>query len=275
MLQHQDVQRKSHEASSASNTLSIIAVVAVALNLRPALAALGPVLDRIEAGSGLTSTGAGALTTLPVFLMGLGALAGSSLQQSIGDRRGIALGVAIIALACISRLLWFSSAGLLASAAVCGLGIAAVQALMPGFIKRVFPLDAGRVMGLYSTGIMGGATMAAATAAGLSRFVGWEAMLGLWGLPALLALVLWKGASSSDACVKQTASRQTVGRSPLKSGKAWLLLIFFGVGTGAYTLVLAWLPPFYIQLGRSEDIAGYMLAGLTLMEVVAGLAVSA
>jgi len=275
VLQHQDVQRKSHEASSASNTLSIIAVVAVALNLRPALAALGPVLDRIEAGSGLTSTGAGALTTLPVFLMGLGALAGSSLQQSIGDRRGIALGVAIIALACISRLLWFSSAGLLASAAVCGLGIAAVQALMPGFIKRVFPLDAGRVMGLYSTGIMGGATMAAATAAGLSRFVGWEAMLGLWGLPALLALVLWKGASSSDACVKQTASRQTVGRSPLKSGKAWLLLIFFGVGTGAYTLVLAWLPPFYIQLGRSEDIAGYMLAGLTLMEVVAGLAVSA
>lgn len=275
MLQHQDVQRKSYETSSASNTLSIIAVVAVALNLRPALAALGPVLDRIEEASDLTSTGAGALTTLPVFLMGLGALAGSSLQQWIGDRRGIALGVAIIALACIARLFWFSSAGLLASAAACGLGIAAVQALMPGFIKRVFPYDVGRVMGLYSTGIMGGATLAAATAAGLSRFVGWEAMLGLWGLPALFALVVWQGASSSDASAQRTVSGQPIGRSPSRSGKAWLLLIFFGVGTGAYTLVLAWLPPFYVQLGRSEDIAGYMLAGLTLMEVVAGLAVSA
>ncbi|MFB4385003.1 MULTISPECIES: MFS transporter [unclassified Agrobacterium] len=258
-----------------SNTLAIIAVVAVALNLRPALAALGPVLDRIEAASGLTSTGAGALTTLPVFLMGLGALAGSSLQRWVGEGRGIAFGVAIIALACVARLFWFSSAGLLASAAASGLGIAAVQALMPGFIKRVFPLDAGRIMGLYSTGIMGGATLAAATAAGLSRFVGWEAMLGLWGLPALLALVLWQGTSSSYTSVRRTVFRQAVGRPPSRSGRAWLLLVFFGVGTGAYTLVLAWLPPFYVQLGRSEDVAGYVLAGLTLMEVIAGLAVSA
>lgn len=53
------------------------------------------------------------------------------------------------------------------------------------------------------------------------------------------------------------------------------MLAFFGVGTGAYTLVLAWLPPFYVQLARSEDIAGYLLAGLTLVEVPAGPAVSA
>jgi MFS transporter, CP family, cyanate transporter len=259
---------------TTSNTFATIAVVAVALNLRPALAALGPVLDRIEAGSGLTSTGAGALTTLPVFLMGLGALAGTFLHRWTGEGRGIAFGVAIIALSCIARLFWFSGAGLLASAAACGLGIATVQTLMPGFIKRVFPSNAGRVMGLYSSGIMGGATIAAATAAGLSHFVGWEAMLGLWALPALLALVLWQGASSADASVQRMVYRQAVGRPPLRSGTAWLLLIFFGIGTGAYTLVLAWLPPFYIQLGRSEDIAGYMLAGLTLMEVIAGLAVS-
>lgn len=220
MLQHQDAQHNRYEPSSASNTLSIIAVVTVALNLRPALAALGPVLGRIEAASGLTSTGAGALTTLPVFLMGLGALAGSSLQQWIGDRRGIALGVAIIALACIARLFCFSSAALLTSAAACGLGIAAVQALMPGFIKRVFPAGAGRVMGLYSTGIMGGATLAAATAAGLSRYVGWEAMLALWGLPALFALVLWQGASSSDASAQRTESSQAIGRYPSQSGKS-------------------------------------------------------
>ena len=275
MLPFQGALRETCRPASSSKVLLIIAVVAIALNLRPSLATIGPVLDRIEAATGMTSVGAGLLTTLPVFLMGLGALVASSLRQRLGERCGIAVGVAIIALACAARFLWFSSAGLLASAAACGLGIAAVQALMPGFIKRVFPSNAGRVMGLYSTAIMGGATLAAATAAGLSRFVGWEAMLGLWGLPALFALVLWQGASSSDASAQRTVSGQPIGRSPSRSGKAWLLLIFFGVGTGAYTLVLAWLPPFYVQLGRSEDIAGYMLAGLTLMEVVAGLAVSA
>lgn len=52
-------------------------------------------------------------------------------------------------------------------------------------------------------------------------------------------------------------------------------MLFFGVGTGAYTLVLAWLPPLYIQAGWSARSSGYMLAWLTLTEVVAGFAVSA
>lgn len=144
MLPFQGALRETCRLASSSKVLLIIAVVAIALNLRPALATIGPVLDRIEATTGLTSVGAGLLTTLPVFLMGLGALAGSSMQRWIGEGRGIAFGVATIALACIARLFWFSIAGLLASAAACGLGIAAVQALMPGFIKRVFPSDARR-----------------------------------------------------------------------------------------------------------------------------------
>ncbi|AYM80328.1 Major facilitator superfamily MFS_1 [Agrobacterium tumefaciens str. Kerr 14] len=269
------MQRESARRTSDSTVLTIIAILAVALNLRPALAAIGPVLDRIEAATGLTSTSAGLLTTLPVFLMGLGALAASSLQTRAGERRGIVLGVVIIALSCLARYVWPSNYGLLASAAACGIGIAIVQALMPGFVKRVFALDAGRIMGLYSTGIMGGATLAAATAAGLSRHLGWEMMLGLWGVPALLALVLWQAASSSDPSRQRAATDKTSSRSPSRSGRAWLLLIFFGVGTGAYTLVLAWLPPFYIELGRTEDTAGYLRAGLTLIEVLAGLIVSA
>ncbi|TWI52704.1 CP family cyanate transporter-like MFS transporter [Pseudomonas duriflava] len=52
-------------------------------------------------------------------------------------------------------------------------------------------------------------------------------------------------------------------------------MIFFGIGTGAYTLVLAWLPPFYTQLGWSAAHSGLLLGGLTLTEVVAGLAISA
>jgi cyanate permease len=46
---------------------------------------------------------------------------------------------------------------------------------------------------------LGGATPAAATSAGLSRLLGWETMLELWGVPALLALVLWHTSSASEA----------------------------------------------------------------------------
>ncbi|WP_010115380.1 MFS transporter, partial [Burkholderia oklahomensis] len=44
--------------------------------------------------------------------------------------------------------------------------------------------------------------------------------------------------------------------------------------TGAYTLVLAWLPPYYVSLGWSPEAAGGLLGGVTLAEVVAGLTVS-
>lgn len=252
----------------------MIAVMAVALNLRPALAAVGPVLDRIAAASGLTSTGAGLLTTLPVFLMGLGALAAAPIRRRLGERRGVALGVAVIAMACAVRPLWPNSAALLASAAAAGVGIAMVQALAPGFIKRVFRDRAGRVMGLYSTAIMGGAALAAASAAGLSRTAGWAMMLGLWALPAALALIVWLRTAPRDEHQGDTAS-DTPEPPPWRSRRAWLLMLFFGVGTAAYALVLAWLPPFYVGLGRSEAVAGYLLSGLTVMEVVAGLAVSA
>jgi CP family cyanate transporter-like MFS transporter len=51
--------------------------------------------------------------------------------------------------------------------------------------------------------------------------------------------------------------------------------LFFGIATGAYTLVLAWLPPFYMRLGWPPAAAGGLLGGITLAEVAAGLAVSA
>ncbi|WP_250162683.1 hypothetical protein [Psychrobacter sp. WY6] len=49
---------------------------------------------------------------------------------------------------------------------------------------------------------------------------------------------------------------------------------FFGIGTGAYTLVLAWLPLSYTQLGWSRDASGALLSILTVAEVVSGILIS-
>lgn len=66
MLPFQGALRENCRPASSSKVLLVIAVVAIALNLRPSLATIGPVLDRIEAATGMTSVGAGLLTTLPV-----------------------------------------------------------------------------------------------------------------------------------------------------------------------------------------------------------------
>ncbi|MBK1665222.1 MFS transporter [Rhodospirillum rubrum] len=252
--------------------LALVVIVLLALNLRPVMAGLGPLLDIIEHATGISSAGAGMLTTLPIFLMGLGAFAGRRIRRLFGERRGGALGIALVALACASRLAWNDKTGMFLTAATAGLGIAIVQGLVPGIIKQWFGAATGRAMGLYTTGIMGGAALAAATAAGLSRLIGWQATLAIWSLPALFALVCWLVVPAPETPARP--NQDHTHKSFWRSRRAWLLMLFFGIGTGAYTLVLAWLPPFYMGLGQSRDMSGYLLAGLTLAEVVAGLGVS-
>ncbi|WP_215403153.1 MFS transporter [Janthinobacterium sp. JC611] len=257
-------------SSSASPALLVAAIILLGLNLRPILAAIGPLLDSIQASTGLGNADAGLLTTVPVFAMGVCALLGAQLQRRLGVARGIAIGIAIIAAACALRWPWHGSGGLIATAALGGLGIALVQALLPAFIKRHFPARAGQLMGFYTTGIMGGAAIAAASASPLAQSWGWQALLALWALPAVAAALLWRRAAASRADVASG-----VGASlPVGSGRAWLLMVFFGIGTGAYTLVLAWLPPFYTELGWSAADSGLLLGGLTLVEVLAGLVIS-
>ncbi|MTD26746.1 MFS transporter [Erwinia sorbitola] len=250
--------------------LPLIALLLLGLNLRPVLALPGPLLASIQHDTSLSSSAAGLLSMLPVMAMGLCALAGGYLQRWPGTFRGVLLGALIIAAACMVRGIWWQPAGLIATALLAGIGIALVQALLPGWIKQHYPQQSSRLMGLYTTAIMGGAALAAASAAPLATAAGWQNTLALWSLPALLAAVLW------SRCGNRATDRQiTAVDVPPLNRRAWLLMFYFGIGTGAYTLVLAWLPPFFVQEGWSPQQGGYLLAGLTLTEVVSGLLVAA
>ncbi len=265
--------QKKLSSPRSSAILLMITLLVLGLNLRPVLAAVGPLLDLIENATGLSSTQASLLTTLPVLLMGVFALCAPFVKNTIGIDAGIRMGAVFIALACLSRMVLTDRLGLIASAAVAGVGIALIQALIPAVIKREFGIHAGRAIGLYTTAIMGGAVLAAASAAPMAALMGWNNALAFWAVPAIVAVVLWTmlTRTSSDHGEKPAVSRS---HRFWQRRRAWTLMIYFGIGTGAYTLVLAWLPSFYVTLGETRQTAGMMLAGLTLTEVAAGLAVS-
>jgi CP family cyanate transporter-like MFS transporter len=288
------------DSSSLRNTdqLGLIAVIVLlGLNLRPVLASVGPVLDQIQAATGLGHTGAGMLTTLPVLAMGLGALAGNRLYSLLGTIVGIRTGIILIALACAARAWANDAAGLILTALAAGAGIACVQTLLPAFIREHFREGASRAMGIYSTAIMGGAAVAAAATPWLAAHDNWPHALASWGLPAAIAAAIWwrmlpRRASSAGTQTNtqieskdslttnsRTASHPETPTSAkaatVSPSRAWLLMSFFGVGTAAYTLVLAWLPPFYTALGWTSAQSGLLLGAVTLMEVTAGLLVSA
>ncbi|TES67683.1 MFS transporter [Burkholderia cepacia] len=252
----------------------LAAIVLVGLNLRPALAAVGPLLDMIQRATGIGDGAASLLTTIPILLMGLGALSARRLQRVTGIAGGVWLGVALIGLACVSRIGAQHAWLLLASACCAGVGIAMVQALLPGFVKAHFATRIGGAMGVYSTSIMGGAVLASVVAPFAAARWGWLAALAGWALPAAMAALAWPLASRGGNTLAAGPATATHAR-PSRSPRAWRLALFFGIATGAYTLVLAWLPPYYMRLGWSPTAAGSLLGGVTLAEVVAGLTISA
>lgn len=260
--------------SLPATLLPTIAILGLALNLRPVMAGVGPLLDQIGAATGLSSTQASLLTAIPVAVIGLCALSGRRLRAWFGERNGTTLGVACIALACLARLAWPSSTGLIATAVLAGIGVALVQVLLPVFIKRRYGGGAGAMLGLYSTGIMGGAAIAAASAAPGADRLGLGGALGLWAVPALIALPLWIAATGRPERRGPAPAGAARPLSLWRRARAWELLVFFGIGTGAYTLVLAWLPAYYTSLGWTPADAGYLLGALTMTEVLAGLLVS-
>ncbi|MBY4865532.1 MFS transporter [Burkholderia sp. Bp9017] len=254
----------------------LAAIVLVGLNLRPALAAIGPLLDMIQRATGIGDGAASLLTTIPILLMGLGALSARRLQHATGISGGVWLGVALIGFACVSRIGARHAWLLLASACCAGIGIAMVQALLPGFVKAHFATRIGGAMGVYSTSIMGGAVLASVVAPFAAARWGWLAALAGWALPAAIAAIAWPLASrGGDAAAFGAAATPATHARPSRSPRAWRLAAFFGIATGAYTLVLAWLPPYYMRLGWSPTAAGTLLGGVTLAEVVAGLTISA
>lgn len=250
----------------------LFAVIAfiVGLNLRPILASVGPLFSVLQREAGLTATQFSLLTTLPVAMMGLAALCGPWLLARVGAIRGIMLGLFILLAACLLRGFSASPENLMGTALLGGASIGMIQALMPALVKKEYTQTASTIMSLFSTGIMAGAAVAAASAEPLFSWLTLKPALAMAGLLALLALIMWLTLVKHPQGEKP--ARETV---TLSSSRTALLLLFFGVGTGAYTLVLAWLPPLYIQAGWTARSSGYMLAWLTLTEVVAGFVVSA
>lgn len=251
----------------------MLGIILVALNLRPSMAAVGPLLSAIRGDVPLSFSLAALLTLLPVMAMGLAMFFGMAVSQRLGEQRTVLLSLLIIGVATLSRLFLDSAGGLIASAVLAGIGIALIQALMPALIKSRFPDNVALCMGLYVTSIMGGAALAASFAPWVMVETGnWRAGLAVWAVLALLAIPVWWTTRATSPDTIRTVVRKEFF---FTNSRAWLLAIFFGLGTASYTCVLAWLAPYYVEKGWSEQNAGLMLGFLTAMEVISGLVVPA
>lgn len=259
------------QASSRGRSAALLLlVVAVTLNLRPILTSIGPLLEEIRLGTGIGYQQAALLTALPVLCMGLVPLLQPWLRRWLSEQGGLLLGLGAIGLACFWRLLLGSGPALIGSAVLAGLGVAFVQALMPGLVNRWFARRLVLAMGVYSAALMSGGGLAAVLGPRVAEHFGhWQAGLGVWLLPVLVALLLLGlvGPKLEAAAGTDTSG----GGHFFGSRRAWLLAIYFGLINGGYTSMVAWLPAYYQEVGGSARGGGELVGLMTIFQVLGAL----
>ncbi|RKF46223.1 cyanate transporter [Paraburkholderia fungorum] len=280
MNSHSSATPARTDASHASHALTwrdalwLGVIVVIGINLRPLLTSISPLMTTIRTATGLSFYGASLLTSLPVLAMGIGAFGAGALTRTIGETRGVALGLLAIALACGARWTTASGAALLLSAALAGVGVAAIQALLPAVMKQRFHTRVPLAMGVFSASIMGGGGLGARLSPWVSNAFGsWHAGLAVWAIPALIALLCWLALNLQPS---SGATAQPVGANPVtlplwRKRRAWTLGLYFGIVNGGYTTLVAWLPAFYQQRGVSVTDSGSLLASMTVFQAAAAL----
>ncbi|ANS80373.1 Cyanate MFS transporter [Serinicoccus hydrothermalis] len=253
--------------------LALVAVALVAVNLRPGATSIGPVLAELEAGIGLTPTVAGVLSALPGLCFGaLGALA-VPLSRRCGVTGSILLGLVVVVAGLLLRVLTGSTVLFVALSGLALGGMAVGNVLVPAWIKRQ-PADRVRLMTVYGTGLTVGGASGAALAAPVAAVAGdggWRPSLGLWGLTAVSALLVWLLVARRE---RGTAPAQDGGGSAgrlLRSPTAVALTAMFGVQSMNAYVQFGWLPEIYRDAGLSAPAAGLLTALLTGLGVVGGL----
>jgi CP family cyanate transporter-like MFS transporter len=250
--------------------LLVTGIVALSLNLRPAVVAVGPLTGQISRSTSLGASAVSLLTTLPVLCFGVFAAVSPALGRRLGLERALGLAILVL-LAGIALRSVPSVAALFIGSAVAGTGIAISNVLLPAIIKRDFPDHLGPMMAVYSVMLNGGAALAAGVTVplGAALHTDWRSTLALWGLLAAAAALLWTPRAIRARVTDDTAERSTP-MSLWRSRLAWAVAGFMGLQSLQYYAVIAWLPTLLQDAGMSESGAGAMVALMS----VAGIAAS-
>lgn len=260
-----------------SQLIVLLGIVAVAINLRPAVASVSPLLETIQSELTVSYTTLSLLTTIPTLCMGVFALTAPIVTTAIGRIRGIYWGLVLITGATAVRLGSRNVLVLYGSTVLVGVGIAITQALLPSIVAKYFLDRESFVTGLYTASLTLGTLMAAMFTAPIAEFMNsWPAALAVWALLGGIGLTMW---SASRRSLPETpASPDTLigpARTPWRDQWAWVITVFFGASSAAFFFVLTWLAPRYVALGWTESRAGLLLGAFILFQLGGNLGVSA
>ena len=244
----------------------------VALNLRPAVTSVGPLLAEIVQFLGFDRTDAAILTTLPVLCFGMIGPVAPMLGRRFGAENVIFAALIAVAIGCAMRLVP-TAAMLYASGVVVGVAIGLMNVLLPGIVKRDFPLRVGAVTGFYTMMLCVGAAGAAALAPQVEIVfdTAWPMALAVWGILAIIAVPAWAPLRAHFHSLPQAAVTET--RNLWTNALAWQVTIYLGLASSLAYSVFGWGAKILQDRGMDVPASGLML-GLSILVQGAGAQVA-
>ncbi|QCX81741.1 Inner membrane transport protein YeaN [Streptomyces sp. YIM 121038] len=237
-----------------------LAVLLVGLNMRPVIVAVSALLDDIRHATGLSNGAAGVLSTLPLICFGVFAPLAPRLARRHGMERTL-VAVLLLLLAGAAVRLVPALPPLFAGTFLIGAAVAVANVVVTALIKRDFHRHVGLMSGLHSAMLVGGGAVAAAATVPLRDGLGldWSGGLALWGLLALVAVLVWAPRLRRGPARRPRAAPGP-GGSLWRDRLAWAVALFYAFQSLIYYTATTWLPSFYISHGYSEGRAGVLLA---------------
>jgi CP family cyanate transporter-like MFS transporter len=223
-------------------------IALVGVNMRTPITSLAAVLPEIRADLGLGPTAAGLLTSLPVACYAVGAPIVTAAVRRFGVDRTIIAGLLVIAVLTAIRP-WGPAWALLAGTAVVGLAITSGNVLLPVVVRRDFPRRQGPMIAVSTSSLTGGAAIAAALTVPLALWLGWRAALAAWAVLALAAAVTW---ARVPRPVEPPAPVGQHVRRPWSNPGVWVLAAYFGMQSGLFYGLTAWLPSLLPEVAGTD-----------------------
>lgn len=243
--------------------------------MRGAIIAIGPVLDSIRVETGMSTTVAGLLTTLPVICFGILAGVAPRLARRFGIDLVVWLTMVGLTVGILIRLAPPVSA-LFLGTLVIGAAIAIANVLVPALIKRDFPERTGLMTGLYTMCIAAGGSLATGLVVPIDErtSLDWRQTLGLLAIPALVAVVVLAPRLRLNRRHRAAAAVSAVAPPHLwRNRLAWQVSLYMGLQSFIYYGLGTWMATFLGDAGLSDERAGLMwsicnLAGLPVSFIV-------
>ncbi|WP_460801961.1 MFS transporter [Microbacterium sp. GXF6406] len=266
----------------ARHWLGIVALCLVATLMRPAVTAVGPVIDRIAGDTGIPLALLGSLSTIVLLTWAVVSPFAHGLGRRLGLGAAVLAALGLLTLGVIVRSIPGSSMWLWVGTALIGIALAIGNVLLPAVIKRDFPLRVPLMMGVYSA-ILGGAGAVAsglavpiADATGADAGAGWRlSLLVTGGALAPIAILAWWSVIRHEARTRDAAgtaaSRAAIWRDPV----AWQVAGYMGVQSTTFYVLVTWIATMSLDTGRDSTLAGIDVMVYQVFSLVGSLAIAA